>query len=143
MATDVASNKELVRDLANDVWNEGNVEELPDLLAPDFRGRGFEPEDLDRDGYQEFVTEHRGIFPDLDFVIEDMLGEDDRIAIRWTRSGTQEEPVMGIEPTGNRITVSGMTIYRITDGLIADAWNVRDTGAMMRQLGVLPDSLEG
>lgn len=141
MATDVASDEELVSRLVTDVWNEGRIEELDELLAPDFLGRGFGPEDLDRDGYEEFVIEHREIFPDLEFVLDDVIGEDDRVAIRWTRSGTQEKSVMGVEPTGDRISVSGMTIYRIADGRIAEAWNVRDTVAMLKQLGVFPGQL--
>ena len=143
MTTDVASNKELVSRLVTDVWNEGQIAELDELLAPDFVGRGFGPENLDRAGYEEFVIEHREIFPDLEFVLDDVIGDDDRVAVRWTRSGTQEKSVMGVEPTGNRISVSGMSIYRITDGKITDAWNVRDTVAMLKQLGLFPDRATG
>ncbi len=143
MTTNVAPNKELVSRLVTDVWNEGRIGELDDLLAPDFVGRGFGPKDLDRDGYEEFVIEHRDIFPDLEFVLDDVIGEGDRVAVRWTRSGSQEKSVMGVEPTGNRIAVSGMTIYRITDGRIAEAWNVRDTVAMLKQLGLVPTQFTG
>ena len=143
MTADRASNKELVHRLVTDVWNEGRTEGWDDLLAPDFVGHGFGPDNLNRDGYEEFVIEHREIFPDLEFVLDDVIGEDDRVAVRWTRSGTQEKSVMGVEPTGNRISVSGMTIYRITDGKITDAWNVRDTVAMLKQLGLFPDRATG
>ena len=143
MTTDVVSTKERVSQLVTDVWNEGQIEELDELLATDFVGHGFGPENLDRDGYEEFVIEHREIFPDLEFVLEDVIGEDDRVAARWTRSGTQEKPVMGVEPTGNRISVSGMTIYRILEGTIVEAWNIRDTVAMLKQLGLFPDQFQG
>lgn len=139
--TDVTANKELVRRLADEVWNEGRTDVVNDLLAPDFVGRGFGPVDLDREGYERFVTKHRRIFPDLEFVLQDVLGDDDRVAVRWTRNGTHEKPVMGVEPTGERISVSGMTVYRFADGAIAEAWNVRDTGAMLKQLGVFPEQL--
>ncbi|WP_394338940.1 ester cyclase [Haloplanus aerogenes] len=94
---------------------------MDDLLAPDFVGRGFGPENLDRDGYEEFVIEHREIFPDLEFVLDDVICADDRMANRWTRVGTHQKLITGIEPTGNGIPVSGMAIHRLTDGLIAEA----------------------
>jgi len=143
MTADRASNKELVHRLVTDVWNEGRTEGLDDLLAPDFVGRGFGPDNLNRDGYEEFVIEHREIFPDLEFVLDDVICEDDRVAVRWTRSGTQQKSVMGVEPTGNRISVRGMTVYRITDGVIAEAWNVRDTVAMLKQLDLFPEQVSG
>jgi steroid delta-isomerase-like uncharacterized protein len=143
MSPDITSNKELVRRLTEDVWNEGQIEEVDDLLAPDFTGRGFGPQDLDRAGYKHFVSEHREIFPDLEFLLEDVLGEDDRVAVRWIRNGTQEKSIMDVEPTGNQISVSGMTIYRIVDNAIAEAWNIRDTVAMLQQLGLVPDQLPG
>lgn len=65
------------------------------------------------------------------------------MAVRWSRSGTQQKSVMGIEPTGKRISVSGMTIYRITDGRIDEAWNIQDKVAMLKQLGLLPDQVTG
>lgn len=135
--------KELVRRLATDVWNEGRTGELDDLLAPDFVGRGFGPEELDREGYEAFVRDHGEMFPDLEFVLEDVLAEGNRVAVRWTRTGTHEKPVMGVEPTGNRVSVSGMTLYRISGDAIAEAWNVRDTAAMLKQLGLLPVDLPG
>lgn len=143
MSPEVTSNKELVRRLAEDVWNEGKIEKVDDLLTPDFVGRGFGPEDLDRAGYKHFVSEHREIFPDLEFIVKDILGEDDRVAVRWMRSGTQEKAIMGVDPTRDQISVSGMTIYRIADDVIAEAWSVRDTVAMLQQLGIFPDQPPG
>ena len=143
MTVNAATNEELVQRLVSDVWNEGRIEEVNNLLAPDFVGRGFGPENLDRVEYEEFVIRHREIFPDLEFLLDDVISEDDRVAARWTRSGTQQKSVIGVEPTGNRISVSGMTIYRISDETIAEAWNVRDTGAMLKQLGLYPDRVTG
>ena len=141
MTNEMASNKELVHRLADDVWNEGRTEAVGELLAPNFTGHGFGPGPLDREGYEGFVSEHRETFPDLTFALDDVLAEDDRVAVRWTRTGTQEQSVMGVEPTGNRISVSGMTIYQISDDGIVEAWNVRDTASMLKQLGRLPDEL--
>lgn len=61
-------------------------------------------------------------FPDLRIDVQDMLGEDDRVAVRFVLRGTHEGTLMGIEPTGREITLSVIAIYRFDDGKIAERW---------------------
>jgi predicted ester cyclase len=58
----------------------------------------------------------REAFPDARFTIEDMVGEGDKLADRYTISGTHIRPVLGIAPTGRKIQLSGITIVRISGG---------------------------
>jgi len=55
-------------------------------------------------------------FPDMEITVEDQLAQDDLVATRWTSRGTQTGALMGIEPTGKQVTVSGVTISRLVDG---------------------------
>ncbi len=70
------------------------------------------------------------------------MAEGDRVATRWTGTGTHEGELMGIAPTGNRVEVAGMVISRISGGKIAESWSNYDALGMMQQLGVIPSPEE-
>jgi steroid delta-isomerase-like uncharacterized protein len=128
----------LVRRLAGDVWNDGQTGALSDLLASSFVGHGYgHGGDLDREAYVAFVEDHRAKLPDLELTLDDVVADGDRVAVRWTRSGTPAEPLMGVEADGP-ISVPGSTVYRVEDGRIAEAWTVRDTAVLLKQLGLFP-----
>jgi steroid delta-isomerase-like uncharacterized protein len=70
--------------------------------------------------------------------IRDIFSSGDRVAVRWTGSGTHSADVMGIPATGARVEVEALTILRIENGKIAENWTVWDTLGFLRQLGVVP-----
>ena len=80
--------------------------------------------------YQVGVDGHWGI--------EEMFSAGDRVVVRWTGSGTHVGEVNGIPPTGNKIRVDAITIHRMSDGKIAETWEVWDTLGFLQQLGVVP-----
>jgi predicted ester cyclase len=67
-----------------------------------------------------------------------MLAEGDKIAARWTATGTHGGDLMGIPPTGRQATWSGMTVYRLAEGKIVEAWWSKDMFSLLTQLGVIP-----
>jgi predicted ester cyclase len=72
------------------------------------------------------------------FVIEDVIGEGDRVAVRWSGSGTHVGEFMGIPPTGKSFTIAGIDIHRIENGRMAEHWHVVDQLSPLQQLGLLP-----
>ena len=80
--------------------------------------------------YQDGVEGH--------WEIRDILSSGDRVAVRWTGTGTHSAEVMGIPPTGAHIEVEALTILRIEKGRIAENWTVWDTLGFLRQVGVVP-----
>jgi predicted ester cyclase len=72
--------------------------------------------------------------PDLRFTVDDLVGEGDRVAVRWTQRGTQTGPMLGQPPNGRAIEHSAVVILRIgDDAKIAERWagfrsGVRDGG---------------
>ncbi|MFC7044508.1 ester cyclase [Halobacteriaceae archaeon GCM10025711] len=133
----------LVTGLVDAVWNDRDLDAADDLLADDYVGHGYDDGDIDREGYKAFVEKHFGLFPDLTMTVRNTVVEDDRVAAHWEITGTHEAPVLGIEPTGERVTVPGMTIYRIEDGHVADDWTIPDVRSLLRQLGAGPHALAG
>jgi SnoaL-like polyketide cyclase len=76
--------------------------------------------------------------PDLLVTIEEMVAEGDKVAVRRTCEGTHRGELLGIPPTGKHVRVSGISIFCLTRGKIAEQWEQLDQLALMRQLGVLP-----
>jgi steroid delta-isomerase-like uncharacterized protein len=135
----LADNKALVRRLFDEVWNTGNVALVDDLLAPDFVDHAAQMGggDPTRDGFKTQVRLFRTAFPDGRSQIEDLIAEDDRVVARWTDGGTQRGEWMGVPPTGKRVTMSGIDVYRIEQGRIAEFWCSEDELGLLRQLGAL------
>jgi steroid delta-isomerase-like uncharacterized protein len=129
----------LARRYFEDVWNQGKVEVLDELLAPDYinhtpsTGR---PQ-AGPAGLKPIVLAIRRAFPDLHFTIEDVVVTADRVAIRTTMTGTHQGDFFGVPPTGRKIEVMQIQIERIKDGRIVEHWRVTDELSLMRQLGVV------
>jgi predicted ester cyclase len=75
-------------------------------------------------------------FPDLRFTQEDLMGEGQLVAMRFTASGTQRGPLQGRRPTGKRVTWHGLVLSRVVDGRIASEWHALDPSDFMRWLGM-------
>jgi predicted ester cyclase len=79
------------------------------------------------DGARRSVALYRELFPDLQFVVEEQVTEDDRVASRWTLHGTHR---------GRRVRLTGIVISRFEDGQIVEDWAASDTMELVRQLGI-------
>ncbi len=77
-------------------------------------------------------------FPDGQMTIEDLVAEGDRVVARTTFNGTHQGEMQGIPATGKAVSVSGITIFRLDNGKIAEGWLVNDNLGLMQQLGVIP-----
>jgi predicted ester cyclase len=73
-------------------------------------------------------------FPGIQNKTEELIAERDKVVARLTYTGTHHGELFGIEPTGRRVTYSGVAIFRISDGAVVEGWVLGDTGALMRQL---------
>jgi predicted ester cyclase len=80
---------------------------------------------------------YRSAFPDIRFETGEMISDGATVAHRWTFTGTHEGEMMGIEPTGKRVEVSGVEMNHVEDGRISASWTVSDAMGLMRQLGAL------
>ena len=82
------------------------------------------------------VSAYRNSFPNLYLFIQDILAEENVVAIRFTMLGTQQGDFMGTAPTGKDIEVDGCCIYRFGDGQIIEQWQEIDLLGLFGQLGV-------
>lgn len=136
---DPDANKALVRRFFEEIWSTGDLSRRDAFLAAGYRGHiAGSTEPIDRDGWAAWFQGFRTAFPDARFIVEDMIGEGDRVAARLTMRGTHLGPLGGVPATGRSVVVSGMSIERIADGRIIEGWNENDGLGMLGQLGVLP-----
>ena len=131
-------NKAMVRRV-EELWNTGNLDAVDEIFAIDFVNHDpISPDVRDLETYKEYITRVRIAFPDFHVTVEDMIAEGDKVAARWIATGIQKGELMGIPPTDKQATWSGMTIYRIVDGEIVEAWWAKDMYSLLMQLGVIP-----
>jgi len=132
-------NKAIVRRLAEEGFNKGNLGIFDELVAPDFVNHNPSPGlPPTREGWKQSAARFRVGFPDLHLQIKDEIAEGDRVVIRFTAHGTHQNEVIGIPATGKEMNVVGISILRIADGKIAERWEEADFLGMMVQLGVIP-----
>ena len=90
------------------------------------------------EGLKEFVASTRTAFPDVHFTVHDMIAEDDKVASRWTFSGTHQGEFGGVPASGNHVEFSALNIHRIVDGKLKEAWLKADTLDYLTQMGAIP-----
>jgi len=136
----VEENKALIRRLIEEVWNNGNLALVDELLVTDYVFH--DPTGMDLHGLDEYkqrVSSIRNAFPDLHFTIDDVIAEGDKVVHRWSLSATHKREFRGIKPTGKKVTIWAIGIERIADGKFVETWERYDTLGLMRQLGVIPE----
>jgi steroid delta-isomerase-like uncharacterized protein len=104
------------------------------FIAPDYIGHTGGGPDMDRAELERLERGFAAAFADVRYAIQDLIAEGDRVVLRVETSGTHRAAFVGIPATGRRITLTGIVIYRIADGKIAESWAEMDFGRLIRQL---------
>lgn len=131
-------NIELIRRIFNQVWNEKRIEEIDELVATDYIHHDVRsPDRKGIAGYKEFVDLYLNAFPDIRFNIDDEISDGNTVVTRWTATGTHNGDLPGLPRTGRPISITGITIARLSDGKFVESWNNWDALGMMQQLGAV------
>ena len=130
--------KDLVTTYIEAVWNCGSLQALADLTTEDFTYHLGGQAPRDRKEMEAFLTATRAAFPDWRIEIESIIGEGPTVAARWRGEVTHLGPFHGLPATGRKISVSGINLYRLDGGKIAQEWEETDSLGMLNQMGMLP-----
>ena len=110
----------------------GDLETLDELLAPDFIDRSVLPgQGPSREDYKQSVLEMLAAFSNATFTIESQVAEGDVVASRFTGRSVHTGAFLGVTPTGEETTYTGMTFHRIVAGKIAEEWGESDFLSVM------------
>lgn len=134
-------NKNVVRRWVEEVQTAPRLEVIDEIFAPDIVNHDPEgplPSPQGAKGIRAFFETMFAAFPDFKAVIEEQIAEGDKVVTRKTVSGTHEGELMGVPPTGKRMEIPVIDIFRVVDGKCTDHWSVVDQMGMMQQLGLLP-----
>ncbi len=130
----------LVTDLL-DTWNAHDIDRLATFYAPEYEGvdvayatprRG--PEEV----CQTMIL-YLQAFPDLRFTIEELIVQDNRVALAYMVRGTHQGKLMNIPPTGREVVVRGTTFFTVKDSQITHGLHVWDVAGVLRSMGLLPE----
>lgn len=128
------SNIDLVCGLVEQVWNAGRLERLSDFCPPTLDNEGHR---VTIEEIRQWHARSRVTFPDIRYTVDDIFATDDRVALRWTASGTHVGPLWNmIPPTGKTITWTGIHLLRVADDRIVEIRALQDSVAQLRQMGV-------
>lgn len=141
--TQEEQNKALIASYFEEVWNKGNVDLIEQYISPDFVGHLPEGEAAGIEGDKNHVLLFLGVFPDAQLTINDMTAEEDMVVARWTLNGTHKGPFGDIPATDKKITGTGITIFKIADGKILEAWAYADMLGVMQQMGAITPGRPG
>ncbi|HYL91947.1 MAG TPA: ester cyclase [Alphaproteobacteria bacterium] len=133
-----ARNKAVAMRVFDEIFNQGKFQVADEIYAPDFQNHGLSRSvNLKTD--QDAVHAEKKAFPDLQLSVQDMVAEGDRVAVLWTFQGTHTgSGYEGLPPTGTKVKVRGITIWRFVDGRIVEEWSsFSETGAYLRMFAHL------
>ena len=118
------------------IWNEGDLVLASDLYDPGYVRH--HPTPLDNASFDDFentVVTNRTVFPDYNLAFGELIIEGNRIVVFATVTGTNTAPLGELSATGKKIHMSGIYIYRITNGKIAEEWTYFNLLSYYQQLG--------
>jgi len=123
-----------------EAYNKHSLDSFDEFIAPDYFDHTNQ---VDREGLKQLFNMGFKAFPDWHEIIEDIIAEGDKVWIRISYTGTNTGEWMGLAPTGKKVTMTGVDIYRIANGKLVEYWNVSDSLAFNKELGVIEYTEKG
>lgn len=127
-------NKSLVRRWVTELWNKGNLAVASEIFAPTYVHRTPVATFSDLAAFLQMISNFRTGVPDVQVLIQDLFAEDDKLVFRWQLAGTHRGLLFGIAATNKSITHSGITIQRVENGKIVEAWAEFNAGGLRQYL---------
>jgi steroid delta-isomerase-like uncharacterized protein len=131
-------NKRNVAKLFESCFNRGDMGVLDELVSPEYIG---EKGDKGPAGFKQVIAGLRSAFPDIRYTVEDVIAENDKVAVRWHWSGTHQAPFRGFPPTRKAFSNTGTGIFRLQGGKIVAASLETDRLGFLQQVGAVPEDV--
>ena len=130
----------LVMGRFTDFINTASEKLADELISPDaiFHVPGRSEPVQGPAGYLAIIGMMRGGFPDIQWTLEEMIAEGDKVAARFTMRGTHRGTFFGVPPTGKPIVVQAMNFYRLSSGQFVEERGQPDLLGLLQQIGAVP-----
>ena len=139
------TNKQLIEKQFVEIFNKGNLAYAEEVCSPTLMLHDvtFQQATLGPEAVKQFAHMYREAFPDLNVVIEEILEQDNKVAVLWKATGTHQKPLFGIAPTKKFYTITGQSFYKVAKGYITEIFVQWDVIKLLREMKVeLPIKLE-
>ncbi len=131
-----------MRRMYDEIFNKGNLDAMDEAFFPDvvFHSPVQREPIHGLDKLKPFVSQLRVAFPDLQVEIQEMISEDDKIAVYYIAKGTHKGDYFGIPPTGRRVEIPELEFHRLSlaEGKVQEMWLVFNVLDVLQQLGIFP-----
>lgn len=124
-----SANRALIQRWFEEVWNQSKESAIDELFHPQGKVHGFPDPSSILIGPEGFKTVHRqfqNIFGNIHIEVDDIVAEDDRVALRWTTTATHSGDGLGFPATGKNAILAGSSFTICRNGQIVEAWNFMD-----------------
>ena len=120
--------------------NTGSEKLAEELISPDaiFHVPGRAEPMRGPAGYLAIIGMMRGGFPDIQWTLDEMIAEDDKVAARFTMRGTHRGAFFGVPPTGKTIAVQALNFYRLSGEKFVEERGQPDLLGLLQQIGAVP-----
>ncbi|HPH34832.1 MAG TPA: ester cyclase [Methanoregulaceae archaeon] len=137
-------NKAIVRRFI-EAYNTRNLDAFGVLVAPDYVDHTHQQEG--RNKFRQLFEMAFKAFPDWHEAIEDIIAEGDRVWVRVNATGTHTGEWnlsgVGLPPTGKKVSMMMVFIWRIENGRLTEGWEVDSDLQFLRQLGIVEYTKKG
>jgi steroid delta-isomerase-like uncharacterized protein len=125
-------NKAVAGRVFEEIFNQGKFQVADEIYAPDFVNHGLSKDhSLQED--QAAVHWEKQALPDLKMTVVLMVAEGDLVTVAWRLRGTNTAAASPLPPTGVKLELRGITVWRIVDGRIREEWTEFDMLRIVRQ----------
>ncbi len=130
------ANKALIRRNFEVIWTQGNLAVVEELFAPEYVGHiaTLSKAVCGIDAFKQLIMMYHFSFPDTRFEIQEQVAEGNKVATRWIAYGTHKGEFMGISPSGEAMSVTGMSFHRIENGRIQESWDDWDALSVLQHM---------
>jgi steroid delta-isomerase-like uncharacterized protein len=128
--------KDLIRQFFEHIWNQGDESAIDRFIADDAMGN--DPEfGTGRDSFRLQWRKWREGFPDINFDVKEVIAEGNIVVTRWHLTGTHLGEFLGKAATGNRVSVEGVCIDRIENGMVVSGFDAWDSLNFQKQIELI------
>ncbi len=131
-------NKAVVRRFYEEVFNQGHEEVIDEIISPDYIDYGHEPPGKGPEGAKQDYRGATSVFSNTHYTIDELIGTGDRVIVRWTGTYIHSGDFAGIKATGKSVSLTGISIYRASNGQIQETRNAVNWLGLLQQLGAIP-----
>jgi len=133
------ANKILTSREPQEVWNNGNLAVIDEIIAESFVGHYDMGNTVQgAEGFKGYVSNLLTAFPDFQITVNELFAENDLVVFQATASGTNLGPFGPIPATGNAWQNTAIVVRRVADGKIVELWQVGDMLSLLMQIGLVP-----